>query len=70
MLQSKGKETMRSRQKILKTEQDEDEKRNVYYGYTKNSRSKSRRSTLDRKGSKKTLGLKQGLTFDNKKLKH
>lgn len=60
---------MRSRsRRDLKTEQDDG--KNVYYGYpNKSSRSKSKRGLIERKNSKKNVGLKNGLTIENKKVK-
>lgn len=63
MMTSKGKETIRSRRKELKTEIDEEIRRGVYYGYPSKSRSKSKRNTLERKNSKKGIMTKSGLVF-------
>lgn len=70
MMLSKGKETIRSRRKELRTQNDEDNKKGVYYGFTEKSRSKSKKTTIQRKNSKKGLLTKSGLVFQNKKLRN
>ena len=70
ILQSKGRETIKSRRKNINTEPDDENKRTVYYGYPDKSRSKSKKNTFERKNSKKGLGIKGSLAFENKKIKN
>jgi hypothetical protein len=64
-LLSKGKETIRSRAKNLKNEDDEEQRKGIYYGFTSKSRSKSKKEIgFEKRSSKKGLQtIKSGLVF-------